>query len=78
MAPIEHMDEERQKDLIILKSRALLVKQRTQTVNSIRGHMRSLGLDDSELTIKNMKKKAGLLRQNLLKLWGCRGAGWSR
>lgn len=56
--PIEHMDEERQKDLIILKSRALLVKQRTQTVNSIRGHMRSLGLDDSELTIKNMKKKA--------------------
>jgi len=56
--PIEHMDEERQKDLIVLKSRSLLVKQRTQTMNSIRGHMRSLGLDDSELSIRNMKKKA--------------------
>ena len=56
MHPIEHMDEERQKDLIVLKTRSLLVKQRTQTVNSIRGHMRSLGLDDSELSIQNMKK----------------------
>lgn len=55
--PVEQMSEERQRDLLVLKARALLVKQQTQTVNTIRGFLKSNGVKDDELTVDNMRKK---------------------
>lgn len=53
--PIEHISEERQQDLMVVKCRALLVRQRTQLINTIRGLMRASGLKDHSISSKNMK-----------------------
>jgi len=41
--PIEHRGEQHQQDLAVIRSRAQLVKTRTQLVNSTRGLVKSLG-----------------------------------
>ena len=46
--PVKLMDRKRQEDLIAIKARDLLVRQRTNIINSIRGFVRSLGLEDAE------------------------------
>lgn len=63
--PVKHMDEERQKDLLVLKARALLVKQRTQTVNAVRGFLRSFGESDEGMTVENMRKSLQRIRADL-------------
>ena len=45
--PIKVIDKKRQEDLLAIKARDLLVKQRTSIVNAIRGFLRSIGIDDS-------------------------------
>jgi len=45
--PIKVIDKKRQEDLLAIKARDLLVKQRTGIVNAIRGFLRSMGIDDS-------------------------------
>lgn len=63
--PVQHMDEERQKDLLVLKTRDLLVRQRTQTVNAVRGFLRSLGESDEGMTVENMRKSLQNIRVEL-------------
>ena len=46
--PVKLMDRKRQEDLIAIKARDLLVRQRTNIINSIRGFVRSLGMEDAE------------------------------
>ena len=46
--PVKLMDKKRQEDLIAIKARDLLVRQRTNIINSIRGFVRSLGIEDVE------------------------------
>lgn len=53
--PIEHMSAEQQQDLMVIKCRALLVRQRTQIVNAIRGMMRASGLKDHPIPTTSMK-----------------------
>lgn len=53
--PIEHMSEERQQDLMIIKCRALMVKQRTQLINTIRGLLRASGIKDHSTSVRNIK-----------------------
>lgn len=53
--PIEHMSEERQQDLMIIKCRALLIKQRTQLINTIRGMLRTFGIKDHSTSVRNVK-----------------------
>ncbi len=67
--PIQHMSEERQRDLTVLKSRELLVAQRTKIVNSIRGQLRSLGYSDKGFTVENMKNAYDLLPDEIKDLF---------
>jgi transposase len=43
LRPLRHRGEEAQVDLLVLRSRAVLVKTRTQMVNSVRGMVKSFG-----------------------------------
>ena len=54
--PTLPMDKEGQEDLLVLKARDLLVRQRTQIINIVRGLLRSLGESDKELTVDNMRE----------------------
>ncbi|MDD5729000.1 MAG: IS110 family transposase [Victivallales bacterium] len=53
--PVKLISAELQRDLVPLKARDLLVRQRTTIINSIRGHLRSAGCSDCGLTADNMK-----------------------
>lgn len=67
--PIEHMDEERQRDLAILKTRDMLVRQKTQITNAIRGILRSFGESDEAMTIDNMKNSYDSLSENIKEIF---------
>lgn len=56
--PISHMTMERHVDLTTVKARDLIVRQRTQLVNTIRGLLRAAGhkLIESEYTSDSIKK----------------------
>lgn len=56
--PIKHMTLERQIDLTIVKARDLVVRQRTQLINTIRGLLRTSGhkLIEAEYTCVAIKK----------------------
>lgn len=56
--PVKHMTMARQTDLMVVKARDLIVRQRTQTVNVIRGFLRSCGckLVEAEYTAASLKK----------------------
>src|ERR1700686_2295274 len=43
LRPIKHRGEEAQEDLVVIRARAVLVKTRTQIVNSVRGIVKSFG-----------------------------------
>ena len=43
LRPLRHRGEEAQVDLLVLRGRAVLVKTRTQIVNSVRGMVQSFG-----------------------------------
>jgi len=43
LRPLQHRGEEAQVDLLVLRGRAVLVKTRTQIVNSVRGMVKSFG-----------------------------------
>ena len=67
--PVKLMDRKRQEDLIAIKARDLLVRQRTNIINSIRGFVRSLGMEDAEYsheTINQMYEQLSPeIQQNL-------------
>jgi len=44
LSPIQHGSEQAQKDLVAIKVRASLVRQRTSMVNTLRGVVKSMGL----------------------------------
>ena len=46
--PVKLMDRKRQEALLAIKARDLLVKNRTCTINAIRGFLRSFGIEDRE------------------------------
>ena len=46
--PVKLMDRKRQEALLAIKARDLLVKNRTCTINAIRGFLRSFGIEDHE------------------------------
>lgn len=56
--PVEHMTMKRQTDLMVIKARDLVVRQRIQTINSIRGFLRSCGckMIEAEYTADSLKK----------------------
>lgn len=56
--PIKHMTMERQTDLTIVKARDLVVRQRTQIINTIRGLLRAAGhkLIEEEYSAATIKK----------------------
>lgn len=56
--PVEHMTMERQTDLMVVKARDLVVRQRIQTINSIRGFLRANGckMIEAEYTADSLKK----------------------
>jgi len=56
--PVKPIDEERQRDLVAVKARDLLIRQRTGIINTIRGHLRALGLSDKALTVDNIASGA--------------------
>lgn len=43
LAPLAHRKEETQADLVVVRARDALVKARTMLINSVRGHVKSLG-----------------------------------
>jgi transposase len=67
--PVKLMDVKQQEDLLAIKARDLLVKERTCIINAIRGFLRSFGIDDTEYsheTINQMYETLpGGIRQNL-------------
>ena len=67
--PVQLMDRKRQEDLIAIKARDLLVRQRTNIINSIRGFVRSLGIEDVEYSHETINQMYELLphevQQNL-------------
>ena len=67
--PVKLMNEERQRDFAILKVRDLLVRQKTQIVNSIRGILRSFGESDEEFTVANMKSAGEKLNPELKEIF---------
>lgn len=56
--PVKHMTLERQTDLTVLKARDLVVRQRTQLINTIRGLLRAAGhkLIEEEFSTRTIKK----------------------
>lgn len=56
--PVKHMTLERQTDLTVLKARDLVVRQRTQLINTIRGLLRAAGhkLIEEEYSTRTIKK----------------------
>lgn len=56
--PVKHMTLERQTDLTLLKARDLVVRQRTQLINTIRGLLRAAGhkLIEEEFSTRTIKK----------------------
>ena len=50
LSPVNIIDEDRQKALVSIKSREILMKNRTIIVNSIRGQLRYLGISDKGYT----------------------------
>ena len=56
--PVKHMTLERQTDLTLLKARDLVVRQRTQLINTIRGLLRAAGhkLIEEEYSTRTIKK----------------------
>jgi hypothetical protein len=44
LSPIQHGSEQAQKDLLAIKIRASLVRQRTGMVNTLRGVVKSMGM----------------------------------
>lgn len=65
--PIKHMTMERQVDLTIVKARDLVVKQRTQLINTIRGLLRASGhkLIESEYTAAAIKQSCSALPKEM-------------
>ncbi len=56
--PIRHRGAQAQADLAVLRSRALLVKMRTQMINHVRGALKSSGRRVSESSAPSFHKKA--------------------
>ena len=54
--PVKVIDKKRQEDLLAIKARDLLVKQRTGTINTIRGLVRSMGIDDSAYSTETINE----------------------
>lgn len=65
--PIKHMTMERQIDLTIVKARDLVVRQRTQIINTIRGLLRSAGhkLIEVEYSSETIKKCCNSLPEEM-------------
>ena len=63
--PVKLMDAKRQEDLLVIKARDLLVKQRTCIINAIRGFLRSLGIDDSEYSSETINQLYNVLSKEL-------------
>lgn len=74
LSPVQHRSEEAQRDLVEIRTRAVLVEARTKIVNSVRGQTKALGyrlascdadLMDADLSIE-LPEAARLLLQPLL------------
>ena len=67
--PVKLMDVKRQEDLLAIKARDLLIKERTCIINAIRGFLRSFGIDDTEYSHETINQMYEVLpeeiRQNL-------------
>ena len=67
--PVKLMDTKRQEDLLAIKARDFLVRERTGIINAIRGFLRSFGIDDTEYSHETINQMYGTLpgdiRQNL-------------
>lgn len=65
--PITHMTMERQADLMVMKARDLVVRQRTQIISTIRGLLRAGGykLIEAEYTVDTIKKCCSELPQHI-------------
>ena len=54
--PVKLMDVKRQEDLLTIKARDLLVKEKTCIINAIRGFLRSLGIDDTQYSSETINQ----------------------
>ena len=65
--PVKHMTMERQTDLTVLKARDLVVRQRTQLINTIRGLLRAAGykLIEEEYSTQTIKKCCSALPEHM-------------
>ena len=63
--PVKAMDKKRQEDLLAIKARNLLVKQRTGTINTIRRLVRSIGIDDSAYSSETINELYAQLPQKM-------------
>ena len=63
--PVKLMDRKRQEALLAIKARDLLVKERTCTINSIRGLLRSFGIDDAEYSHETINQMYSTLPKEI-------------
>lgn len=65
--PVKHMTMERQTDLTVLKARDLVVRQKTQLINTIRGLLRAAGykLIEEDYTTKTIKTCCSALPEHM-------------
>ena len=63
--PVKVIDKKRQEDLLAIKARDLLVKHRTGIINTIRGLVRSIGIDDSAYSTETINEIYSELPQKI-------------
>ena len=63
--PVKLMDAKRQEDLLAIKARDLLVKERTCIINAIRGFVRSFGINDTEYSHETLNQLYNILPKEL-------------
>ena len=63
--PVKLMDRKRQEALLAIKARDLLVKNRTCTINAIRGFLRSFGIDDAEYSHDTINQLYSMLPKEI-------------
>ena len=61
LRPLRHRGEEAQVDLLVLRGRAVLVKVRTQMVNSVRGMVKSFGYRMAQCSAENFAQLKNLV-----------------
>src|SRR6266436_2748483 len=65
LRPLRHRGEPAQVDLLVLRGRAVLVKTRTQIVNSVRGMVKSFGYRMPTCSTEKFAQLKGLVPEKL-------------